>query len=199
MKVAPRADSQISVRPRSWDEDSRIAVHYEGVYDVTLNNMVTISFVPNLGTAAPPFDRSQLPPDLDDVGTPEQARLEAALHAGYVVTPCPRRASTSQSLPIPEWSNGPAGVVFYVTAEQFELLTADLAVLACEIGTLHSEVAHSQLVGHPAVDFVAELVSAPPFAGRDTYWLRDEDYPQCSPVLTPLAQPCCARSRRGGA
>jgi hypothetical protein len=172
MKVTPRADYPVRVRPRAWEEDESIAPLYAGVHDLTLNSMVTITFVPEL--AAPPYERDALPADLDAIATPGEARLEAVLFADYAVTPSERLAGSEQRLPVPPWRDGPGGIVVYVTPEQFERLNADLESLVPELGSLHSEVPVSRLRGHPAVDFAADLVAAK-VAERDRYWLREPD------------------------
>ena len=150
MQVTPRADYPVRVRPRSWDEEGPIAAFYAGVFDVTLNQMVTISFVPDLAGSAPPYDRNRLPADLDDVTTPGQARLEAVLFSSYAVTPNDRLADTTERLPTPSWGDGPGGLVVYVASDQFERFTNDLDELAPQLGGLYSDVPISQLRGHPA-------------------------------------------------
>lgn len=175
VQVTPTADYPVRVRPRSWDEEEPLAELYADVYDVTLNQMVTVSFVPDLGPEVPPYDRRRLPADLDDIATPEQARLEAALFAKYVVTPNRELAYTSTRLPTPPWRDGPGGVVVYVTTDQFERFTSDLDELVPALGGLHSDVPISRLRGRPAMNFVEGLVDSPLFDRRDAYWLRDAD------------------------
>jgi hypothetical protein len=174
VQVTPRADYPVGVRPRSWDEEGDLAALYAGVYDVALNQMVKITFVPDLGIAAPPFERERLPEDLDALTTPEQARLEAALFARYAVTPNAARAGTTERLPKPPWRSRDGGIVLYVTPDEFARFAADLEALAPDLGGSYSEVPISQLRGHPALDFVAELVSSPRFEDEDAFWLRDE-------------------------
>src|SRR5262245_10804144 len=74
MKVSPRADYPVRVLAQEWDEQPHRAELYRDVFAVTLNHVVEIVFVPDVGEVAPPWDGRTLPPDLDDVSTPAQAR-----------------------------------------------------------------------------------------------------------------------------
>jgi hypothetical protein len=178
VQVSPRSDYPVRVRPRGWEEDPRVAGYYDGVYDVTLNQMVTVTFVPDLGPRSRPFDRAELPADLDDIADSADARLEAVLFADRAVTADSRRAGTHEPLPIPPWRDEPwarPGTVFYVTPEQFAELADDLETLSREHGALHSDTPVSALRGHVAVDFVERLLADPAFGDEDLLFLRDPD------------------------
>ena len=178
MQVSPRSDYPVRVRRRGWDEAPKVAEHYEGVYDVTLNEMVTVTFVPDLGPRARPFDRSELPPDLDDITRPADARLEAVIFAGRAVTPDSARAGRHEKLPLPAWDDEPwaePGTVFYVTPEEFARLAEDLDALSREHGAMNSDTPVSALRGHPVVDFVERLVAHPAFGDEDLVFLRDPE------------------------
>jgi hypothetical protein len=56
MKQSPTADYPVRVRPESWEHDPTQAGLYAGVYTVTLNATVDITFVPDLSRSAPPWD-----------------------------------------------------------------------------------------------------------------------------------------------
>ena len=135
LKVNPRSEYPVRVRPLGLEYDASIAELYAGAYQVALNSMVEITFVPDLGPDAPPYDRSRLPENLDEVGTREEARLEAVLYADCAVTPNARLAGTNEPLPKPPWAlEHPPGVVVYVTHEEFEHLAVDLELLAPDLG-----------------------------------------------------------------
>jgi hypothetical protein len=152
MKETPTSDPPVRVRPRKWEEEPPLNVLYEGVYEVTLNYTTTISFVP---VVTLPYDHTLLPENLDELTSPEQARLEAVLYADWAVTPDDARAGTKAQLP--PLSYGDGGVVFYVTGEQFERYAADLEGFFPELFNLHSDTPISALRGHPAIDFIAGL------------------------------------------
>jgi hypothetical protein len=178
VQVSPRSDYPVRVRPRAWDEDAAVAGYYDGVFDLTLNQMVTVTFIPDLGPRSRPFDRSELPTDLDDITDRSAARLEAILFADRAVTPDPDRAGTHESLPIPRWRDEPGarpGTVFYVSPEEFAELANDLEALSVDHGDLYSETVVSALRGHPAVDFVEKLITDPAFGEQDLGFLRDPE------------------------
>ena len=105
MQVSPRSDYPVRVRPRGWDEEPAVAGFYDGVYDVTLNHMVTITFVPELGPRSRPLDRGALPADLDAMlADPANA---PAHHAAtrYVV---PVQASESEAASVATSRAAPA-------------------------------------------------------------------------------------------
>jgi hypothetical protein len=173
MKVNPRTDYPVRVRPLSMEVEPSVAALYAGGYEVAFNYMVTFSFVPDLGTTAPAYDRALLPENLDEVATPEQARLEAVLFAEYAITPNDRLAGTNERLPAPPWADGwPGGVVSYVRAEQFARFAIDLEALVPDLCALYSDTPISRLGGHPALDFAVRLTAEPWFT--DGSWLRDE-------------------------
>lgn len=165
MKVSPHTEYPVRVRPRQWDEDGPGAPFYAGIYDVVLNTMVTITFVPDLGTFV--IDPAALVDDPSEVRTTQQARLEALLFARYAVLPHAHLAGSAAQLPLPPQRTGRPGVVFYVSPAEFARLAADLETLD------DPDAKISDLRGHPAVDFVVHIVTSPEFAAEDAYWLRD--------------------------
>lgn len=176
MKVTPRSDYPVRVRPRSWEEEPAVADRYDGIFEVTLNNSVTITFTPELAPDARPFDRGDLPASLDDIDNSASARLESVLFADRAVTPDDGRAGTFELLPIPDWNreaDAVAGVVFYVTPREFAEVTADLDLLRTTLGSVHSDTPVSALRGHPAIDFIEKLIARPEFGEQDMVFLRD--------------------------
>jgi hypothetical protein len=167
VKERPRSDYPVRVRPRKWDEDPQPNELFEGIYDVTLNFVVDITFVPAVTL---PYDHALLPEAPDDITTSEQARLWAILFAGCAVTPDDALAGTKAALPPVTYGDGQtdSGVVVYVTGEQFERLAADLEAFGLDLFDLHSTTPVSELRGHPVIDFVETLV-----ADLDEPMLRD--------------------------
>jgi hypothetical protein len=87
MKVRPRSDYPVGVRPMSVEVPAGVAGLYEGIYEVTLNSVVGIVFCPSLADVAPPFRDELLPRDVDEITTATQARLVSILFSTYSVTP----------------------------------------------------------------------------------------------------------------
>jgi hypothetical protein len=166
VKEYPTRDYPVRVLRRQWEEPEPAARFYTGIYDVVLNGVVTVTFIPDPGTTE--FDHTAIPANIDEVATEQQARLVAVLFADYAVIPDRERAGSTASVP-PADQDGLPGVVFYIDPTQFARLTADLAILTDPDATV------SRLRGHPAVDFVEHVVASPEFAPVDAYWLRDPE------------------------
>lgn len=168
MKVSPRADYPVRVRPHSWEADESVADLYTGIYDVTLNHSVTVAFVPDMSSFAPPFDDALLPRDLDDITTPAQARLAATLFNRYVVTPNVDRAGTQEHFPSAYDDPGSTtGVVFYLSPQQFADYTAELDDLISRLGALHPPETVSDLADSPVIQFIRRMVLRPPVLRPD--------------------------------
>ncbi|WP_125734743.1 hypothetical protein [Amycolatopsis sp. WAC 04197] len=163
MQVTPKADYPVEVRSRRWEVDGPQAVLHEGIWDVLLNRMVTVSFVPDIGQ--PVHDRARSTTGLDEITTERQARLEAAMFADYTVTPNTELAGRTTRSQTTFWR----GLVFYVDPAEYARQAADLRALDVVGATV------SELRGHPAVDFIERIVASPEFADEDAFWLRGED------------------------
>jgi hypothetical protein len=171
MKVRPRADYPVRVAPQEWEVDPPTESLYKGIFDVTLNRTVDIVFVPDVTAVAPPWDPTILPADMDDATTQEQTRLDAALHATYIVTPNPLLAHTDETL---RWARSDTaetepgieeatdGVVFYVSPAEFESYTSDLQALSAVVGRLHSNTPVSKLRHYSVIGFVQERIVGSP-------------------------------------
>lgn len=99
MKPRPRRDYPVEVVLQTDEVPESIARYYEGIYRVVLNHTVDIAFVPDVSAVAPPWDGRQLPANLDDVSTVEQARIHMVLFNPYSVTPHPRLAGEVERVP----------------------------------------------------------------------------------------------------
>ena len=173
MKVSPRSDYPVRVRPRSLEEGETVAQLYDGIFDVTLNSVVDIVFVPDLSSTMPPFDDAPLPLDLDDVSTQQQARLEAILFGRYVVTPNTGRSGTEERFARAVDNPGElTGVAFYISPEEFSCYAADLEQLSHRLGALYPLGTVVDLRGHPAIDFIEHTVlGSPNFKSEDAAML----------------------------
>ncbi|CAL9416364.1 hypothetical protein SUDANB95_01754 [Actinosynnema sp. ALI-1.44] len=168
MKVSPRADFPVSVRPWAWEAPEATAHLYDGVYLVTLNNVVSLAFVPDSG---PPWDDTGLPHDFDDITTPRQARVVAALSGGYAVAPHPELAGTAEPY---EPAGAGAGVVFYVTPEEFARYQDDLEALSATLGSVRSTETVSGLRDHEVVRFLDRVVASGLLAPEDSRLLGQD-------------------------
>lgn len=152
MKISPSADYYVQVRRPEWDEDPGAAPLYAGIFQVSLNVLVDVAFVPDVSSVAPPWDFSRLPADIDEISTPEQARLATAFTSSYVVTPNEMLAGTQDTLD--------DGVVFYVSTHDFSGYAEELGRLAELTGSLHPTVRVSQLRDHQVIGFIERVVVA---------------------------------------
>jgi hypothetical protein len=152
MKISPSADYYVQVRRQEWDEDPGAARLYAGIFQVDLNAVVDLAFVPDLSSVAPPWDFSRLPADFDEIATAEQARMATAFTSSYVVTPNDTLAGTQEALD--------DGVVFYVSTHDFSGYADELGRLAELTGSLHPTVRVSQLRDHQVIGFIERVIVA---------------------------------------
>lgn len=173
MKPGPHADYPIQVYPQSWEEDSLRAPHYQGVYSMVLNYIVEVAFVPDVSAAAPPWGGRQLPANVDEVSTPEQARLAAVLLAKYAVTPNDARAGDVECARWPP-HEGPIGDgwIRYVSAVEFARYAAELDRLSEIVSSRFPDKTVSDLRDYEVVRFIErEVVAAPWLQPRDAAML----------------------------
>ena len=168
MKISPRSDYPVGVRPMSVEMPAEVAGLYEGIYEVTLNNVVDIVFCPSLTDVAPPFRDELLPRDVDEITTAAQARLVSILFSPYSVTPNDSRNGGHERLP-------GKGVVFYVTESEFSSFTAELRELSERLGGRYPDQTVTDLAGHAVIRFVREtVITSPEFGPADRAMLQDE-------------------------
>jgi hypothetical protein len=166
MKVGPKVNYPVGVRPQEWDEPNENAPLYRGIYAVTLNYTVDIAFVPDISAIAPPWDRRMLPDNIDTIDTPEMARLATALFSSYVVTPNDRMAGAEDRInrkPPPGMEHvDTSGVVFYVTAEEFARFATQLDDLVEIASDRHPGVRVEDLRDREVIAFIERRVVASP-------------------------------------
>jgi hypothetical protein len=169
MKSGPKADYPVLVYEEPANQDPPEAALYKGVFNVELNHVVHIVFVPDISTIAPPWD-DHLLAEVDEIATVEQARLSAALPWPYVITPNETLAGTDEAF---EWGHDhefgvSRGVVFYVSAREFDQYSDALASLA-KINEYSSrpKKSVSELRGYDVIGFLERRVLA-------SRWVRPE-------------------------
>jgi hypothetical protein len=155
VKVSPTANYTVRVLRQEWEETPEAAHLYAGIFAVALNYTVDVSFVPDVSSLAPPWNSRALPGNLDEVTTPEQARLATALLSSYVVTPNEALAGTEERF---TWEPDTRGVIFYVTPEEFDHYSGDLGTLIDPAGRLYSEARVADLRGHDVIAFLERRV-----------------------------------------
>jgi hypothetical protein len=160
VKVSPKADYPIRVVPESEEREGPAERYFQGIYRVVLNQMVDVVFVPDVRALAPPWDRGAMPAGLDEVTTPERARLVTALLAVYAVTPNDALAGTEE--------RHEAGVVFYVTTAEFDRYAGELAELSEILFSRWPKETVSDLRGYEVVTFLERRVVG-------SAWLRPQD------------------------
>ena len=161
MKVSPRRDYPVGVRPMSAEAPAEVAGLYEGIYEVTLNNVVDVVFCP---AVAAPLRDDLLPRDVDEITDSTQARLVSILFSRYCVTPSEALAGKQERLP--------GGAVVYYVAE------ADFAVYAAELRDLsgrYPDEAVTELTGHAVIRFLQDtVIPSPLFDAADRAMLQQD-------------------------
>lgn len=153
MKLSPSADYYVRVRPQEWDVvPPEVAPLYAGIVEVDLNAVVDVAFVPDLAAVAPPWDFSRLPANVDEITTPEQARLVTVFTSSYVVTPNDDLAGTQEALD--------DCVVFYVSAHDFTGYAEELGRLAQLAGGRHLTVRVSHVRHHRVIGYIEQGIVA---------------------------------------
>ena len=170
MKVGSDPNYVVRVFEKGWDVNPKLAHLYEGMYSFDLNRVVSISFIPRVTAAGPPWSADGLPDDVAEFTTPEQAHLLEILSQPYSVTPDDERAGTVEQLPwMFDWPDPddsftpadeppPTPIVFFVSTEEFDRLSADLAALTDIAGTVQSMVRHAEVADHEAIRFIDERI-----------------------------------------
>jgi len=168
MKISPRSNYPVGVRPMSVEVPADVAGLYEGIYEVTLNGVVDIVFCPSLTDVAPPFRDELLPRDVDEITTVTQARLVSILFSPYSVTPNDSRSGGHERLP-------GKGVVFYVTESEFTCFAAELRELSERLGGRYPDRTVADLAGHAVIQFVREtVIPSPALRPADRAMLQDD-------------------------
>jgi hypothetical protein len=138
VKPTPRHDFPVNVWADSNEHPSPINELYRDVYTATLNHTVSIEFVPAFQRAPWP---PELPNDVDEVASKDEARRTAVALAHYAVTPDAQRAGEFEAFD----RAGSQSVIFYVSLEEFERLTNELRSLSDRFEGVHDSIPISEL------------------------------------------------------
>lgn len=162
MKMGSSTNYTVRVRRRDWDEPPEQAAIYGDIYTFDLNQVVSVSFVPAPGSPRP-WSVDDLPADIADFTTADQARILEILTAAYSVTPDAERAGTQERFPWPfDWPHSdepePRPTTFYVSPDEFVRYVADLDTLAEIAGSVQSLRRRAEVVDHAAVRFVEDRI-----------------------------------------
>jgi hypothetical protein len=132
------------------------------MYDVFLNDMVRVLFVPPFSWEPWP---PTMPPDIDIASSAEEARRVNGALAGYVVTPLAARAGEESAVPGFPSDDGSAKavIVFYVQPDEFAAILVELQRLAESLDR-SNPVRVSMLEGsHLAKLLLSRVVVSPRF------------------------------------
>lgn len=124
VKIGNPPNYLIQVFPTYTDGDPRRAALYDGMYSVTLNGAMEVTFIPEAPLDTPPWPANQVPGE-DSLTTPEQMRWYQLITGLCVVTPNAARAGRAELI-------GPADQpvpVFFVTPTEFATFGGELAGL----------------------------------------------------------------------
>src|SRR5436190_15547597 len=115
MKPRPQYDFPLFVRRQTWEEEPGQAPYYEGIFDVSLNGIVSVMFVPAPARMVwPPV----LPRNAEEIQSEDEARAISIALSRFAVTVDDTRAGTERSFPR-DWSESGAGLLHFVSAAQF--------------------------------------------------------------------------------
>jgi hypothetical protein len=164
MKVSPEADYPVQVFPEAREYEALYAQFFAGIFQVVLNHVVNIVFVPDVGGIAPPWDPGRLSQAVDRPASLEQARFETVVLASYAVTPNQALADTRDHVyhPAADGYAASIGTVFYVSPTAFERYADDLARLAEIVYSAWPAETVSGLRGYEVIRFLEEKVVASP-------------------------------------
>ena len=130
MKLENRHNYTVFARSQSREEDAQVAHLYEGVYFVSLNQLVRIYFVP----WTEQFNQTavSLPPDLDYPSSVAEARLWMTGFADMIVTYQDARDGEVREMSVhfADSDETERCVLFLVTQASFALYVQELKVLA---------------------------------------------------------------------
>src|ERR1700730_11185070 len=128
-KLNAEVDFRVDVSSEEWENESRL---FRGIYTVSLNDGVEVSFVSDASESCPPWN-ADLIPALDHLASEREARLFQVLTSKHSVTPNPRLAGTEKvvellprtaSSDLDPWEaevadRPSAGVVWYVAPQEW--------------------------------------------------------------------------------
>ncbi|MGB0385419.1 MAG: hypothetical protein ACPGWR_11395 [Ardenticatenaceae bacterium] len=180
MKLGFRRDFAVQVRDQEHDEEEEWgAVFYRGIFSVTLNQLITILFIPSFPRTADTWPPTILE-GVDQVQSETEARLYITESADYVVTPDPFLAGQQEVIPIPAippeqlaemglpFEIGPRQVVvFYVTDEQFARFSQELRLIEKQTYWVYDYVRVSKVNHFECIRFIQNYIIKSPYFSDD--------------------------------
>ncbi|HEU4422589.1 MAG TPA: hypothetical protein VFR67_08610 [Pilimelia sp.] len=160
MKVAPTANYPVQVLRQEWEEDPSLGHLYAGAFAVSLNYLVHVSFIPDVSALAPPWDPDALTALMEmpqEVMSPAQAQVFAALSAPYIVTPNEPLAGTDEAFRWPADADDETAV-FYVEPREFAGYSAELDALTEIVGDAYPDKRVADLRHYGVVAFLERRV-----------------------------------------
>nr|ALT22109.1 hypothetical protein [Anabaena sp. XPORK13A] len=180
MKPSLETDFTVAVRHQIWEELPEVADLYQGIYSVTLNFLVSITFIPEVEKNLdnwPPL----LPENLDCVSTKLEARLFTLALSDYTVTPNSLLAGEQELIPIPSYSQdiedlnttSRMGIIFYVKPEEFETFSQELSEVSEKTMGVHDYVRISEIQTLKFAQFIlSKIICSPNLSGEDSLILK---------------------------
>ena len=160
MKLENSSNYTIFVRPQSIEEDEAVARWYEGIYFVTLNQQITMHFVPWTAAFAQPT--VHLPNDLDAPTSQDEARLWVSGYADYIVTYRDEDVGASKKLAVTfENSNEThQPVLYFVSQDAFALYIQELQQLATQLTSVHDYKRYDAVQHLDVINYLEKTVLA---------------------------------------
>lgn len=168
MKTLLTNNLKILVWPESLEHSSEVSIFYKGIYSVTLNQFVTIMFIPEVDRDKevwPP----RLPESIDSPCSEEEAKLWTVGLAEYVVTPNSKLAGSEEILNLPNLSGEcDKGVVFYVRPDEFKEFSKGLEEVNQKTSSVHEKVNSSEIENLSFIKFiVSNVIESKNFEKKD--------------------------------
>lgn len=154
MKERPQYDFPVRAWAEGEDYVGAVREAYKGIYGVSLNRVVTITFVPSVNQR-PPWP-PELPEDFDSITDFDSARRSVLALASFGVVADDSRAGSSESRP----ADGEQRTIFYVGTDEFAELSRDVEALCDETPWVQDRVRFSRLAGRALGRFLSERVLA---------------------------------------
>jgi hypothetical protein len=165
--------------------DDQVRGLVSGIFEVRLNRQFDFTFIPFQPGMAPPFTAdTTASTGVEAWRTPADARLDLFSHSRYVITghdplagqelrypsrygaPVPDDAASGEPLKPSD------SVVFYVSTEEYEILTADLEKFLEPSTSAKFDDRALDLTGRPVVDFFVDRLPASRLVSDDVlHWL----------------------------
>ncbi len=171
MKLGFRRDFAVQVRHQERDEEEEWgAIFYRGIFSVTLNQLISILFIPDFPRTAETWPPTILE-GVDKVQSESEARLYITESADYVVTPDALLAGQQEVIPLPEIPafgaiNGIEAnqvVVFYVTPEQFARFSQELPLMEEQTYSVTQFVRVHKIAHFECIKFIQNCIISSPY------------------------------------